>query len=263
MIGDPIAYVLCGGNGAPNLYPATVLWSNYSVAVDAIGPQIEASGKKRLFWHNPGGHHYIGWTPDPSNVHNTTQINAAIAAGIDTREMHINQWLLAEQSSCGFADRNKLKLGHNKLMRDYGVEEVIYYVGAPEVLANIERDAPLCVEMFLACGAGVSMAFDASAWSFAIIKAGDAVCRFFDSLRLRGVKVYVEPRMTQTQIDEGLGLYVDGTIATAEFDTNFAPVMNIQPGETIRGPLLPATSVPAGVTPLRNDGLGLNWGVPV
>lgn len=254
-----IAYILCGGSALPNIKPATNPWVDFDAAALAVGANIEAAGHTRVFYHNPGGHHYLGWTPDDANPLNTTQKNAATALGIDTREMHINQWPLAEQSNCSFADRNKLKLGHKRLMRDYGITEVIYYVGGPDVLWNVQRDAPACVEMFLACGEGVSLGFDFCAWSNTNITPGDETCKFFEWLRVRGHKVYVEPRLTQNEVNSGYGLYVDGTVATAAWDTANSPNLAIQPGETIRGPLAPATSVPGGVTGMYNDGAGLNW----
>lgn len=254
-----IAFVLCGGNSLPNLYPATVRWEDYAQAALAIGPRIMGAGYTRVFYHNPGGHHYLGWTPDYANPSSATQINQAIAAGVNTREMHVNQWLLAEQSECPFADRVKLKLGHKRLMEDFGIEEIIYYVGDPTVLYNVKRDAPPCVEMFLDCGPGVSLGFDAVAWDTAMIVAGDATCSFFDKLRRSGVKVYAEPRLNQEQVDAGLGLYIDGTVAAATFDTNFSPDLDIQPGETIRGPVAAAASVPAGVTRLVSDATNMNW----
>ena len=254
-----IAYVLCGGNSLPNVAPATVLHDDYHAAALSVGPQIEAAGHTRLFYHNPGGNYYLGWTPDPANPANTTQINAATALGVDTREMHVNQWLLAEQSGCSFADRNKLKLGHQLLRSDYGITEVIYYVGGPNVLWDIWRDGPAALEMFMACGEGVSFGFDYCAWDGNPIQAGDETCKFFEYLRRRGHKVYVEPRLNAAQVAAGYGLYVDGTVASETFDTTFSPNLSIQPGETIRGPLAPATAVPGGVTGMYHDGAGSNW----
>lgn len=260
MSGPSIAYVLCGGNALPNVGPATMLINDYAQCALDIGPNIEAAGHTRVFYHNPGGHHYLGWTPDPANPQNTTQINAAVALGVQTREMHINQWLLAEQSTCVFADREKLKLGHKRLREDYGIVEVIYYVGGPNALYNLKRDAPGCVEMYLACGEGASLGFDACAWDGADLVVGDDMCKFFEWLRVRGHKVYVEPRLNQAQVDAGYANYIDGTMATADFDTEFTPNLSIQPGEILRGPLEPGDSVPGSVTPLRTDGLSLNWG---
>jgi hypothetical protein len=257
---ESVAYVLCGGNALPNVAPAGVLITDYAQCALDIGPNIEAAGHTRVFFHNPGGHFYLGWCPIPTDIHNTTVYNAAQARGVQTREMHVNQWLLAEQSTCGFADRTKLKLGHMRLMQDFGITEIIYYIGGPNVLYDVERDAPACVEMFLNCGEGVSLGFDACAWDGADIEAGDKTCKFFESLRKRGIKVYVEPRLNQEQVDAGLGLYVDGTISANDFDTEFSPDLDIQPGETMRGFLAPATSVPAGVTPIRHDGMDTNWG---
>lgn len=254
-----IAFVLCGGNSLPNLYPATVRFTDYAQAALDIGPRIMGAGYTRLMYHNPGGHHYLGWTPDYANVHSATQINQATAAGVNTREMHVNQWLLAEQSQCPFADRVKLKVGHKRLLQDFGIEEVIYYLGDPTVLHNVKRDAPPCVEMFLDCGPGVSLAFDAVAWDTAMIVPGDPTCDFFDKLRRMGVKVYAEPRLNEEQAEAGLGLYLDGVIATETFDTDFSPDLAIQPGEVIRGPIPAATSVPGGVTRLVYDVTDQNW----
>lgn len=258
---EPIAFVLCGGNGKPNEFPATVRWENYAEAAIAIGPQVKAAGLRRVFYHNPGGHFYLGWTPNPADVHDPLMIAAAKAAKIDTREMHCNQWLLAEQAGLRFADRKRLRIGHQLLREHYGVAEVIYYVGSPSVLQNVDRDAIVCVEMFTACGEGVSLGFDATAWDWANVKPGDAVCEFFAKLRKQGVKVYVEPRLNKAQVDAGLGKWIDGTIATADFDTgpHFKPDLAIQPGETMRGPVLPTDKLPAGVTPLLADAKGLNW----
>lgn len=126
------------------------------------------------------------------------------------------------------------------------------------------HSGPACVEMFLDCGAGASVAFDASCWSTSRWKPGDDLSRFYAKLRKGGTRVYVEPRLTKEQVAAGLGQLVDGTIAAEDFDTGpfFKPDLAIQPGETIRGPLVGSTKPPAGVTPMLRDPKDLNWTRP-
>lgn len=268
--GLPVAFVLAGGNGPPNEFPATVRWPNYAEMAIAIGPQLRAAGIKRLFLHNPGGDHWKGWLPNPAtalgaNAATAPERLAAIAAGVDVREMWVDQWQLAESSRCRFADREALKLGH-RILQFYGVEEVIYYVGSPETLRDAAKEGPACVEMYLACGEGASVAFDASCWTTSRWQPGDDVSKFYRWLRTIGAKIYIEPRLTKEQVAAGLGQLVDGTIAADDFDTgpHFKPDLAIQPGETIRGPLagFGTAKPPAGVTAMWRDPKDLNWTRP-
>lgn len=258
---DPIAFVLCGGNGAPNEHPATVRFLDYFQAACMIGPRIKAAGIKRICYHNPGGDFWLGWNPIPTDVHNKSIEDAARRIGIDTRVMHINQWLLAEQCKCRFADRNALAVGHYVLRHYFGIEEVIYYLGSPDIFANAAVEAPRCVEMFLDCGAGASLAFDAVAWDTSRIRHGDDICQWFADLRAKGCKVYVEPRLNAAQIADGIGEFIDGTIAAADFDLGpfFKPDLKSQPGETIRGPIVTTESLPADMTRLVRDASDKNW----
>lgn len=263
MIGDPIAFVLVGGNGPPNEFPATVRFPNFTEAALSIGPTVKAAGIKRVLYHNPGGDHWLGWIPNPANIFDKTQEDAARSIGVDVRAMWVNQWNLSEASGCRFADRERLITGH-RLLRHFGVEEVIYYLGGPTTLRNAAKEGPACVEMFLACGKGVSLGFDAVAWHHSRWKAGDDVCRFFEWIKKAGAKVYVEPRLSKEQVAAGLGKHVDGTIAFTDFDLgpHFKPDLSIQPGETIRD-LGPAATLeaktPAGVTPCYRDPTNRNW----
>jgi hypothetical protein len=232
-MGDPISYILCGGNSQPIDAPGTVRWPSYVDMALQVGPNLRAAGVKRVLLHNPGGHFYLGWSPTPTNVHDPVPLEAAKKQGVTTLAMWPTQWLLAEQAGLRFADRDKLALGHH-ILRFYGVEEVIYYVGTPAVLRDATVQGPPCIEMFKACGKGASVGFDALAWTGSRWKEGDDICQFLDATRAGGMKVYVEPRLSKQQIDAGLGKHVDGTIAHAEFDANQKPDLSIQPGETIR-----------------------------
>lgn len=228
-----VGYVLCGGNSQPIDAPATVRWPSYVDLALQVGPNLRAAGVKRVLLHNPGGHFYLGWSPNPTNVYDPGPIDAARKQGVTMLSMWVNQWNLAEQAGLRFADRDKLALGHH-ILRYYGVEEVIYYVGTPAVLRDATKEGPPCIEMFRTCGQGSSVGFDALAWTGGRWKEGDDICQFLDATRSAGMKVYVEPRLSKAQIDAGLGKHVDGTIAHADFDAREKPDLSIQPGETIR-----------------------------
>lgn len=238
MTTTDIAFVLCGGNALPNVAPATVLWENYLKSAVAIGPQIQAAKLHRVLYHNPGGHYYLGWTPNPNNVHDPSQINKARAAKVITKEMWVNQWLLAESCGCRFADRKALRLGH-EVLEYYGVEEVIYYLGSPaDIKTNNIDDCFDCVRMFLACGKSASLAFDALGWDVSPWVDGDMISRFIDEVRDRGHKVYIEPRFNSDQLNAKLGRSINGTLARQDFDNFYKPDLANQPGELIVDPLL-------------------------
>lgn len=263
-MGKPIAFVLCAGNGPPNEFPGTVRFKNYVEAALAVGPQIQEAKIDRVLYHNPGGNFFLGWSPNIFDIHNPTAEAQAKLVGVDTRSMWINQWPLAKQAKCRYANDKHLIFGH-QLLRDYfDIKEVIYYLGSPETLVNAAKEGPDCVEAFKRCGKGVSFGFDATAWHGARIKPNDDVCAFFESLRKDGYKVYVEPRFSKEQADAGLGTWVDGTIAADIFDTgpNFKPDLTLQPGEIIRGPIDRSMKLPSNVTAMVHDGVGLNWGKP-
>lgn len=260
---EPVAFVLCGGNGPANEYPASFRAVDFVEQADAIANNVRQAGIKRVLYHNPGGLFFKGWTPDPTDVHNPALFERFAKLRVDTRAMWIDQWLLAESSRCRFADREKLAAGH-ELLRRAGVTEVIYYVGSPDTLRDAAKEGPACVEMFVDCGPGASVAFDAVAWEGSRWKAGDDVCEFFSSLRKQGVKVYIEPRLTAKQAKAGLGKYVDGTISEHRVDQMYKPDFAIQPGETIvdTGDLPTAqVQIPAGLTPCYRG--PLNWNEPL
>lgn len=230
---NDIAYILCGGNAQPIDAPATVRWTDYADMALKCGPNIRRAGLTRVLLHNPGGHFFLGWSPTPNNVHDPVPYEAAKKQGLNVLSMVPNQWCLAEQAGCPYADRDKLALGHH-IFRYYGVKEVIYYLGTPAVFRDAMKEGPPAIEAFMDCGQGASVGFDALAWTGSRWKEGDDICRFFDQIRAAGIKVYVEPRMAKKQVDAGLGLYVDGTIAHTGWDELYKPDLSIQPGETIR-----------------------------
>ena len=260
-MGDPIAFILCGGNSQPIDAPATVRWPSYVDMALQVGPNIQAAGIKRVLMHNPGGHFFLGWSPTPTNVFDPIPVEAAKKQGLTAVHMWVQQWILAEQANCRFANRKALALGHH-ILRFYGVEEVIYYVGTPAVLRDAAKEGPACIEMFKACGPGASVGFDALAWTGSRWKEGDDICAFLDATRADGMKVYIEPRLSKAQVDAGLGKHADGTIAHTDFDLgpHFKPDLSIQPGETIRdmGVVMPLdTKGPEDVTAMWRG--NLNW----
>lgn len=262
---NDIAFVLCGGNSLPNLFPATVRWENYLKAAIAIGPNVQKARLKRLLYHNPGGHYYLGWTPDPKDVHNETVKAQAKAAGVDTREMWINQWLLAEAAGLPFADRRALELGH-EILEYYGIEEVIYYVGSPDgIKTETVEDCMDCVEMFLRCGKSASIAFDALGYYGERHWTPDSyIDKFIARIRNEGHKVYVEPRLTPGQLQQGFGTKIDGTIAVAEFDKVHDIDYTKQVGEVLIDPLIEAYKPgnykrPENTTIAWRGSAGLNW----
>lgn len=230
---EPVAFVLAGGNANPIDAPATVRWPSYVDMALQVGPNLQAAGVKRVLLHNPGGLFWLGWAPTPTALFDPTPIKAAEKLGVSVLVMQPNQWLLAEQANCRFANRKALALGHH-ILRFYGVEEVIYYVGTPAVLRDAAKEGPACIEMFKACGPGASVGFDALAWTGSRWKEGDDICAFLDATRAGGTKVYIEPRLSKAQVDAGLGKHVDGTIAQADWDALYKPDLAIQPGEAIR-----------------------------
>jgi hypothetical protein len=261
---NDIAFVLCGGNSLPNEFPATVRWENYLKAAVAVGPNIQRPKLKRLLYHNPGGHYFLGWTPDPLNPHNPVPRQKAQAAGVDTREMWINQWLLAESAGLRFADREALLVGH-KVLKYYGIEEIIYYVGSPDAIkSETVEDCMECVEMFLRCGKSASLAFDALGSTINPWYPGSYIDKFIDRIRKDGHKVYVEPRFSIEQLQIGLDKKVDGTLAVAEWDNVWKPDWSLQSGEVIVDPLLSLADAPNYKRPERatvawRGAAGMNW----
>lgn len=132
-----------------------------------VGPICVDKGYQRVFCHNIGGI----WTLhdwDSTRTWNENRKHAEEHYGLSalgTSPMRPNQWLLAEQAGVPWADREELALFHHRLTNDYGITEVIYYLGAPHQIGFEHQK--LSLEPFIELE-GASFAFDAvhKPWHF-------------------------------------------------------------------------------------------------
>lgn len=264
--GEPIAHI-CGGcalfhngNAASHNRDLVQLAAN-------IGAKLRENGYKRLFFHNPGGLHILAAFPvyDPKSSSDPNGIGAFWAdigrlnKTQDARTMHPNQWQLSQQAGLPWAKDADLKRFHQILM-NCGVEEVIYYLGGPDVLQNPLEDGQRCVAPFLAAGepSTVSIAFDAIGHEEngyhktpGRMEACRELCRW---LKGKGHRVYLEPRLGK-KVDFWQGS-IDGTIARAIYDSQRPDdyKATLAAGEVIRIPTDEAAEAdiknwPAEITP--------------
>jgi hypothetical protein len=226
--GEPVAY-LCTSCGSFTGAKASNDIGGYDTAHPIIGPWLEDGGRNwtRLFIHNPGGIHALGFFPDPDNF-TVGPYETAADLFQDVRVMLPNQWTLAKMAQCGFADDDDLDEFHDALVATYGVTEVIYYFGSPDMFDDPFIEGLRALKPFMDLGAAstVSFAFDVmGADEMVTYHPGppdvgeyrrDRCRRLCDVLRHRGHKVYLEPR-PNTTVSYWQG-YVDGTIAEQTWD---------------------------------------------
>lgn len=102
-----------------------------------IGPIMVSRGFTRVFCHNVGGIWTLfdfvedGGTIREQRAHAYTNLGFGKTG---THTMHLNQWLLAEQAQMKWADRGELTLFHHLLVQDYGIKEVLYYLGGSHLV---------------------------------------------------------------------------------------------------------------------------------
>ena len=133
------AFMLFGGSSrhhqcvGKNRLPVT--HGGLSEVANWSGPILRENGFKRVLAKDIGGHWPLYWYDDQKpREHADAQEEAVERFGISAAGswvIHFNQWLLAEQSGVSWANRQELSLYHNLLVQDYGIEEVIYYLGSP------------------------------------------------------------------------------------------------------------------------------------
>lgn len=234
-----IAFILCGGNAKQTLACLGNRFTDYSELAKTIGPRIQRAGIDRVWLHNPGGLYAKGYAQTDPNDFYGEDAQAAWKRGIDAREMWVDQWVHAESCCAPFANREELALLHQLLTVDYGVREVVYYVGSPQTLRDADLTGLHYLAPFIALGPKASIGFDSLAFKPAYPQIrpwtkGDDICRLIAKLRKAGHKVYVEPRFTPELVATGLGKLIDGTMAKLEFDVGpLSQPLEIQPGETI------------------------------
>jgi hypothetical protein len=246
-----IAFVAFGGNGPPDEAPASNRIENFVDWATDAGPRFRKHGIKRVHMQNPGG------------------LFRLVEVVGDGRSMRVDQWILAERARCPYANRDDFRAAVD-VLRDYGITEVIVYLGSPTQLRDPVNELPHALEAFTDCGPIVSFGFDALFEDGHVEKwqelwAEDSPYRTaLVNLRKQGHKIYAEARVHPPQLKAGLAKLVDGTIAAARFDVRH-PDLTGQPGESIRvtdpqrEPAWPEIADwPANVTPaLRSS---VNWG---
>ena len=214
--GEPIAYVLFGGN-APQSVPGGNAVGNYVDWAVGVAQRFKRHNIKRAHWQNPGGCWVL--VPVEGNIN-----------------MRVDQWTIAERVRASYANRRDLRTAVGILER-HGITENIFYLGNPTQLLDPVKELPECVQPFLDCGPTVSIAFDAlfdPSQDWRTQWASDSPYRKALIELRKKCKVYAEPRLTAEQVKFGLGKLVDGTIAEVSYDEQFKPDLSIQPGETIR-----------------------------
>lgn len=230
---EPIAYQNCGGSAHFNEAAAGNVIRDYAAFSLEAAPVLKRQGYKRLFLHNPGGQHALGWMPEALDIYRTTKpdpanptgppitdphapIIAAQRAGVDVQLMHVNQWQLAQQSACPFANDRQLRLAFENFVY-HGLREIIFYVGPPDVLPDPYEDGLKALAPFTSLGKEASIAFDVLGWEQRVFRSPwhkARSVRLVERLRLDGHRVYLEPRPDPAD-KTWLGK-VDGTVA-AEF----------------------------------------------
>jgi hypothetical protein len=227
--GEPVAY-LCTSCGAFDGAKASNDIGGYDTAHPIIGDYMQGGSRNwtRLFIHNPGGIHALGFFPDPADFYAGTSTVAAQNENQETRVMLPNQWQLAKQAQCSWAVDSELNAFHDAMVGTYGVTEIIYYFGSPDMFADPYIEGLRALKPFMELGAAstVSFAFDVmGADELVTYHPGppdvgeyrrDRCRRLCDVLRHRGHKVYLEPR-PNTTVSYWQG-YVDGTIAEQTWD---------------------------------------------
>lgn len=255
---EPIADFCCGcasftGANASNAQ------TDYTVTAGVIGPQLQANGWTRLMLRYPGGIHTLGFFPDPNDFYEGPVTDAAVALGQDTRFFWPNMWQLAKMAKCQFAVDSEIEAFHDSLVGTYGITEIIYYLGGPDVLDDPLIEGLRCLKPFInfTPASSVSFCWDALVHDELPVSAEKlARCRrLCDVMRHRGHKVYAEPRPI-TGVPYWTG-YLDGSFCRQVFDENnptaFAASAPI--GERMRLPTLleddvTAQSWDATVTPV-------------
>lgn len=219
LVSRPIAYVLAGGSAHFNVRPAGNGMTNFAEWAIENGPKLKEQGYSRLFIHNPGGLHAKGWMPNPENAFDSKQLEAAAKIGVDTRLMWVDQWSLAQQSDCRFANDRELKLFHDLLTVQYGITEIMYYVGAPDSLKDPYTDGLAAVKPFTDLGKEASLAFDVLGYEPHPMTdyERERSIKLCEELTKRGHRVYLEPRPAESYQKQFLGK-VAGTVAGAYVD---------------------------------------------
>jgi len=220
MAGEKIAFRNGGDRISRSVATSPILEKGWVAWAHQDGPVLKANGFKRLMIHNPGGQHW--WIyPKADNHQEDDARRLAEERGLDTRGMWINQWELCEAAGVKNADRAQLREAVKILQEEYGIEEIIWYVGSPETLRDPYHDGLRCLEPFML--PGCHFAFDHAFTNRRGVKAilywrdrddeRDArIQELIDFLRAEGRKVYIEAR---TALGDPV---IDGTIAMDRYD---------------------------------------------
>jgi hypothetical protein len=220
-LGQPMAYVLFGGNGN---FPETGYngIAHFDEWAELAGPIFQRHGITRVYMQNPAG----------------------VYPEFPDTDMRCNQWLIAEQRGFSFANRAELRTAF-EILASYGIVNVLCYIGSPYQLADPVTELPLCVEPFIDAADGIldlTMGFDAL---FYDILLPPGVTDFYpanwqpDSPRTLAIEalpcdVYAEARLEADMLAAGVDAYVEGTIAMNDYDETHVVDYSEQPGETIR-----------------------------